>query len=406
MPVETEQSSTIQTRRQHLLWERCAGALLLALLAVALLSASRGGRLDYSEAGMGGMEPQFVDADAPAQQATRIVEFSPLVTAYAWHAAPTVLGKTSIGGRLPWWLRLTLYRLPFLGAALALGLSIWFVTRKFFSRRAGLLALAFYCTSPAILTLAQQGMPGIVAAWGAYGVIYTAIATAHTLYAPRPGVLWNWKRILMMGGAITLAVGAMPPLVLLLIPAFAFMLWAVPHRRWATLAIVASACGVAALVLSLVNVLLPQGYWAMAAAKGWLAWPGISAAMLLSNLGDLGSVVLEHPLPFAAMLLAVPLVPLSVIALGIYCCWRRPRFFANFSALLIAVLLTLGCFSWRQQGVDNLIFFAAALPFWTTFVVGVEADVREFRKGFFIANLTWLLVGAQCISALILCVIW
>ena len=68
------------------------------------------------------------------------------------------------------------------------------------------------------------------AAWGSFGMIFTAIATAHTLYAPREVILWNWKRITLLGTAIALTLGAQWPLGVCCCRPSVFMLWAVPHR--------------------------------------------------------------------------------------------------------------------------------------------------------------------------------
>src|SRR5207342_2969063 len=92
--------------------------------------------------------------------------------------------------------------------------------------------------------------PEILAAWGAFGAVFTAIAVAHTLYAPREVVLWNWRRIVLLGFCIFLMVGAQFSTVWLLLLALAFMLWAVPHRSAAALTIWAAACGVSLIFLS------------------------------------------------------------------------------------------------------------------------------------------------------------
>ena len=64
-----------------------------------------------------------------------------------------------------------------------------------------------YCFSPATVGTASEIGPAIVGAWGGFGLIFTSIAVAHTLYAPREVVLWNWRRILLMGLSIAICVG-------------------------------------------------------------------------------------------------------------------------------------------------------------------------------------------------------
>ncbi len=64
---------------------------------------------------------------------------------------------------------------------------------------ADIVALGLYCFSPMAIGSASQIGPAIVGAWGGFGLIFTSIAVAHTLYAPREVVLWNWRRILLHG---------------------------------------------------------------------------------------------------------------------------------------------------------------------------------------------------------------
>src|SRR5271165_2473182 len=141
-----------------------------------------------------------------------------------------------------------LIRLPFLTAGLLLGASLWYVARRLYGNVGGYIALGLYCFSPMVVGWSSQVGPGIVAAWGGFGLIFTAIAVAHTLYAPREVVLWNWRRILLMGLSIAVCIGAQFSLWILLVPALAFMLWVGHVRPGAALAIFAAAC-IAALLL-------------------------------------------------------------------------------------------------------------------------------------------------------------
>ena len=97
-----------------------------------------------------------------------------------------------------------LIRLPFLFCGLMLGASLWYVARRLYGNFGGFIALALYTFSPIIVARTNQVQEDIVAAWGAFGLIFTAIAVAHTLYAPREVVLWNWRRILLLGVSIAI----------------------------------------------------------------------------------------------------------------------------------------------------------------------------------------------------------
>ena len=84
-------------------------------------------------------------------------------------------------------------RLPFLACGVFLGASLWYVARRLCGNIGGFVALTLYCFSPSLIqaSAAWHTHPEIVVAWGAFGAIFTAIAAAHTLYAPREVILWN-----------------------------------------------------------------------------------------------------------------------------------------------------------------------------------------------------------------------
>ena len=118
-----------------------------------------------------------------------------------------------------------LMRLPFVIVGLLLGASLWYVARRLYGNLGGYVALVLYTFSPLAIGASSEIGPAIVGAWGGFGLIYTGIAVAHTLYAPREVVLWNWRRILLMGLSIAICVGAQFSFWVLLLPAFLFMLW-------------------------------------------------------------------------------------------------------------------------------------------------------------------------------------
>jgi hypothetical protein len=90
-----------------------------------------------------------------------------------------------------------------------LGASLWYVARRLYGNAGGYIALALYCFSPAMIVnvAGAQSLGEMGAVWGAFGTVFTAIAVAHTLYAPREVVLWNWRRILLLGLSLALAAG-------------------------------------------------------------------------------------------------------------------------------------------------------------------------------------------------------
>src|SRR5579863_2985015 len=153
-----------------------------------------------------------------------------------------------------------LARTPYLVFGVLLGASLWYVSRRLYGNAGGYIALALYCFSPAILrsSTLYSTQPEMGAAWGAFGAIFTAIAVAHTLYAPREVVVWNWRRILLLGTSLALAIGSQFSLIILLPLALGFMLYLAPTRRRAAVAIWAAASAVAFL-LSLASYLFRPG---------------------------------------------------------------------------------------------------------------------------------------------------
>src|SRR5438874_1049661 len=83
----------------------------------------------------------------------------------------------------------------------------------------------------------------------AFGTIFTGIAVAHTLYAPREVILWNWRRTLLLGVSLALAVACQFSLAILAPFTLAFMLYLAPTRRAAALIIWSAACALALILL-------------------------------------------------------------------------------------------------------------------------------------------------------------
>src|SRR5580704_8604905 len=142
----------------------------------------------------------------------------------------------------PYWRWLP--RLPFLACGIFLGASLWYVARRLSGNTGGFLALTLYCFSPSMIQASAvwHTAPEILAAWGSFGAIFTAIAVAHTLYAPREVILWNWRRIVLLGVSLAIAVGSQFSMIIVVPLALAFLLYLAPIRRGAALAIWAVAC--------------------------------------------------------------------------------------------------------------------------------------------------------------------
>jgi hypothetical protein len=258
-------------------------------------------------------------------------------------------------------------RAPFLVAGLCLALSLCYVARRLYGNAAGHIVLALFAFSPGMVACSSLAGPQIIAAWGAFGLIFTAIATSHTLYAPRAAILWNWKRITLLGIAITFAVGAQWPLVWLLVPAAAFMLWAVPHRRFASLFILFTAIIIALVLLDLCYL---AGVRALVQGLAHAGWLGFAPASLSPRL--LARILLRFFFDAAPAALLT-----FFLALAAWFSSSRIRFFGNTAPLIVfLMLLAMGIFL-PENGAGSILF--ASLPFLLLFIAGVFADLVESK---------------------------
>jgi len=249
-----------------------AGALLLAFLAQAVwlvhseIRSPESNALDASEqvriasgwrqihgGGIAGApfpdSPGSLPMEVSRDQAGFDTEHSPLL--YLVTAAPLLAWPQGLPApeSSPYWRWLP--RIPFLAFGVFLGASLWYVARRLCGNTGGFLALTLYCFSPSMLQASAvwHAEPEILAAWGSFGAIFTAIAVAHTLYAPREVVLWNWRRIVLLGISLAIAVGSQFSMIVVVPIALAFLLYLAPIRRSAAFIIWVAACLVALLIL-------------------------------------------------------------------------------------------------------------------------------------------------------------
>jgi hypothetical protein len=256
-------------------------------------------------------------------------------------------------------------RAPFLLAGFCLAVSLWYVARRLYGIAAGNIALAIFAFSPGMVACSSLAGPQIFAAWGAFGLIFTAIATAHTLYAPREVIFWNWKRIALLGISITFAAGAQWPLAWLLVPAAAFMLWAVPHRRVAALAILLAAVMVSLILLDICYLGDLRGLAHGLAYTGRFSWAPESLSPRL--LGRLLARFYFDAAPGALLTF--------FCAIAAWFASSRTRFFGNSAPLIVFLMLLAMALLLPENGARAILF--ATLPFLLLFISGVFADLIE-----------------------------
>lgn len=258
-------------------------------------------------------------------------------------------------------------RIPFLACGVFLGASLWYVARRLCGNTGGFVALTFYCFSPSLIQASAvwHTDPEIVAAWGAFGAIFTAIAVAHTLYAPREVVLWNWRRIVLLGVSLAIAIGSQFSLIVVAPMALGFLLYVAPVRKRAGLVIWIGACFVGLVLLFAMYFIHPRAFAeGMRHAEFWGAtWRGFTF------LGVYRQVAVQIVRACPALALALP------VTIVTYAVWPRTRYFGNTAPLLVAVLFIL--LAMAHPHIAGAGFLLAAVPFLFIFVAGVLADLSE-----------------------------
>lgn len=249
-----------------------------------------------------------------------------------------------------------LVRLPFVAFGLWLGGALWWVARRLFGDEGGYVSLGLYCVSAPALLTSVTADPAILAAWGLFGLIFTAIGVAHTLYAPPR----KWRpRILLLGAAIGLTAAAnLSAAIAGLIFAVIFMLYLAPGRRLIAVGLLAASCAIAAFIL-----LMFFGFDVNQ----------MSAAALAPN-GEYLRVTTHR-------LSALLLVPGGLIAMVafvacvlVFLAWPRTRYFGNAGPLIVALMLPW----WPGEYLPGASA-VWALPFAFVFIGGIYADLLESR---------------------------
>jgi len=330
-----------------------AGLMLLVFLAQCLWTANTRKLSD--------LEYRYIAAGLPSQDA-KAVNASPFTgwvaalpvrfTALARKVASPSISKALAVPR-PW-----LLRLPFIIFGLWLGGALWWVARRLFDDEGGYVALALYCTSPAIIKISCNIGPEIILAWSSLGLIYTAIGVAHTLYAPPR----KWvPRIAILGLSIGFALATAWWSFTLVLLAFAYMMYLAPGCRQKVLMVLAGATAIGA------------GVWGI---SFWITGStGLGIKALFAQKPTLDAV---RNLAFAlsAQTDGYILVFLFIAAFTAYGSWPRARYFGN-TAPLITALTAVLLFS--LVPAVRIWDATLGLSFMFIFIGGIGADFLETR---------------------------
>lgn len=272
--------------------------------------------------------------------------------------------------RLRW-----LLRTPFLIIGILLGVSVWYVARRLYGNAGGYVALSLYCFSPAMVLRGASIQEQSPAAWGIFGIVFTAIAISHNLYAP-----WRkWRyRTLLLSVAIAMAISSHPAAILVLPIALVFMLYLAHGRRW--------AAGIVMVIATLIGL-----------ALAFVAYGSHPGAML--NGIDLRDWIRYTPQGAQQVLLSDPrnlferFNPAVLLLLGVslltYLIWKRTRYFGNTAPLLVWGALLY----WALVSPMALIASVWALPILFVFIGGIWADLLETRHKMWVAGALLLILA-------------
>ena len=248
----------------------------------------------------------------------------------------------------PW-----LIRMPFVIFGVWLGAALWWVSRRLFDDAGGYVALALYCSSPAMVMISSNVGPEIILAWSIFGLVYTAIGVAHTLYAPPR----KWApRTVILGLSIGFALAAARWSFTLVLVALAYMFYLAPGRRRSVLIVLLGAGLVAASVM---------GYFAW-----WTGQPATNAHSWVHPQ------ITRELAPNLWFVLADDYVVTGffIVALVAYGTWRRARYFGNTAPLLSGFAAVL-FFTMAPAG--QIWKATLGLSFVFVFIGGVAADLLE-----------------------------
>ncbi len=268
-----------------------------------------------------------------------------------------------------------LMHLPFVLFAVWLGGGLWWVVRRLFGNEGGFLALALYTFSPAILRAAVTPNNEILAAWGLYGTVYTAMGVAHALQGPRR----KWRPRIAL---LTLALGLASAAHLLagmfgFVALFIFLFYLADRRRSAVMPIIIYTAIGALVILFAAFSFRPAPFSYVFTGGGGRFWFSLDGARTLALTPN------NWPILIAAL-----------VSLVIYAGFRRSRYFGNTAPLLTFLAIL---------PLETTQVFSApwlwALPFLLTFIGGVFADVLETKhRKLFLALATLILLLQAAVS--------
>ncbi len=268
-----------------------------------------------------------------------------------------------------------LLHLPFVAFALWLGGGLWWVARRLFGNEGGFVALALYIFCPAVVRYAVVPNNEVLAMWGLYGMVYTAIGVAHAMHGPRR----RWRpriALLTIAMGLTAAAHLLAAMVGAVAALFS-MLYLAERRRSSVMQILIFSSIGALLILFACFSFRPAAFSYVFTGGGGRFWFSLDA-----------------PREFFGSLPELPITVAAGVSLLLWAAVRRSRYVGNTVPLLMTLaLLPLV----TTQAITYPLLWA--LPFLFTFIGGVFADALETRQ----RRLFLLLTGALVVTQALVC---
>ena len=278
-----------------------------------------------------------------------------------------------------------LIRVPFALFAVWLGGGLWWVSRRLFGNLGGALSLGLYVFCPAVIAYATEPNNEILALWGLYGLLYTAIGVAHALQGPRR----KWRpRIALLTVALGLTATAHLLAAAIGFLAGSVLLYYLADRRRAYVAQIMIFAAIGAVVILFAGFgFRPSAFSYVMTGGSGRFWFSLEAARQFVHQGA-----------------NVGILVAAAVSLVLFVAVRRSRYFGNTVPLVMVLLLTA---LYTTQVVTAPWLWA--LPFLFTFIGGVFADALETpqRKMFLLlsgavvvaqAALCWMSMSATAVS--------
>ncbi len=240
----------------------------------------------------------------------------------------------------------------------------------------GFFALGLYCFCPAIVRSAVTPNNDVLAMWGLYGLVYTAMGVAHAMVGPRR----KWRpRIALLTVALGLTAAAhLVAAMIGFVAALVLMLYLAEGRRSYVMQIlIFSALGALGILFAFYSFHLAAFSYVFTGGGGrfWFSLEGAKSFFTSVTNG--------------------PIVVAAGVAAVLYLGVRRCRYFGNTAPLLMAAVL----FPVVVTQVVALPWLWA-LPFLFTFLGGVFADALETKYRKMFLALTGMVLVTQALICL------